>query len=102
LTIKPPYLSSVSFSPHTVTGGQSGKLIVTLASPAATGGAVISLTYPTNGALLVGAPSTVNIPAGGTTATVTFGTTAVASNSTVTVSATINGSTKGNTLTLTP
>jgi len=71
------------------------KLTVTLASPAATGGAVVSITYTSNGSLLIGAPSSLTVPAGSTTASATFSTSTVAANTDVIVSTTVNGSTKG-------
>ena len=102
LTIKPPYLASASFSPRTAKAGSNVKLTITLASPAPSTGAVVAITYTSNGSLLLGAPTSLSVPAGGLTASATFGTKTVSVNTDVIVSATVNGSTKGGTLTITP
>ena len=87
-----PTISSFTFSPSTGGSGAVITLTVTLTSAAPTGGVTISLT--TTNATLFPAPGTFTVPAGQTSANqaVTAGT--VTASTSVTVTATYNGSSK--------
>jgi trimeric autotransporter adhesin len=85
-----PSISTVSFAPASVAGGNSTTGTVTLASPAITGGAVVALSSD-NAAAKV--PATVTVAARATTANFTVNTTAVASTTSPTITATLNGTT---------
>jgi hypothetical protein len=69
LKVVRPKLASVSVSPSTVQGGTNSVLTVTLQAPAPVGGVVVNLkSFQANQASV---PTTVTIPAGSTSATVT-------------------------------
>jgi len=69
LKVVRPKLASVSVSPSTVQGGSNSVLTVTLRAPAPVGGVVVNLkSFQANQASV---PTTVTIPAGSTSATVT-------------------------------
>jgi hypothetical protein len=85
-------LSSLSLNPASVTGGNSSTGTVTLSGPAPAGGVQISLSSSNTGAASV--PPSVTIAAGATSATFTVSTTAVASQTAITISATYGGATK--------
>jgi len=101
LTVTPPGLVSLFLSPASVKGGGSTTSNkVTLNGPAPAGGVVVALASSDAG---VTVPASVTIP-GGSTASPLFSiaTTPVGANTTVTISATLNGASVTATLTITP
>jgi hypothetical protein len=93
-------VSGLTLNPTAVTGGRTSTGTVTLSGPAPTGGAIVSLSSSdTTTAVL---PSTVSIPAGGTSATFTVTTGVVTSTRSVTISAAYGGVTRTATLTVNP
>jgi hypothetical protein len=101
LLLAPPNpISSLSLSPTSVTGGTSSTGTVTLKQAAPTGGAVVSLTRSNPSAATV--PPSVTVPAGQKTATFGVTTFAVATSTTVTVTASYSGGTQSATLTVAP
>ena len=99
LTVNPPMLSSVTLSPTFVTGGSNSTGTVTLNGVAPAGGAAVSLSSSNNTAAQV--QSSVMVPAGSTTTTFTVTTSAVATITTVNITATYGGSASA-TLTVNP
>ena len=97
MTVK-PLLLSVSLAPVTTIGGTAVTGTVTLNAPSPVGGTVVSLS--TSNALVASTPSTVTVLAGATTATFTVVDQAVAANTNVNVSATLNGATRNAVLTV--
>ena len=95
----PASLSSVSFSPSTVTGGTSSAGTITLTAGAPSGGAVVTLA---SSQPLVTVPSSVTVPAGAASAKFTASTSAVTAPTSVTVSAIHNGVTRSAVLTVSP
>jgi dipeptidyl aminopeptidase/acylaminoacyl peptidase len=92
-------LVSLSLNPSTVTGGTPSTGTVTLTGPAPTGGIVVAL----NSALFAAqVPASVKVSAGHTSATFTITTTAVASQTTSAISATVGASSQSAILTITP
>ena len=95
LTVNPPgtapavALSSLSFSPASVTGGTSSTGTVRLASAAPSGGRTVSLSSP-NAAVSV--PASVTVPANQTSTTFTATTTSVTASTPVDVTASATGS----------
>ncbi|HTC36045.1 MAG TPA: hypothetical protein VK724_21885 [Bryobacteraceae bacterium] len=91
LTVNPPagaqpaLISGFAISPNTVSGGQGATGTVTLAQPAATGGASVNLASSSSAATV---PASVTIPAGQTTATVPVSTSTVSSSTTAIITAT--------------
>jgi hypothetical protein len=97
----PPTLSSLSLNPTSVVGGgQSSTGTVTLSGPAPAGGAQVTLS--SSNATVAGVPSSVMVAAGATNATFAVSTSAVASSTTVTISAIYGGATRSASLTVTP
>jgi hypothetical protein len=96
----PAALNGASVNPTSVTGGMSATGTVTLTAGAPSGGAVVSLTS-SNGAV-ASTPSSVTIAAGATSATFPVTTTAVTSNTSVTLTAAYGGASRSATLTVTP
>jgi hypothetical protein len=92
--------SSLSLNPASVTGGNSSTGTVTLSRPAPAGGAQVALSSSNTGA--AGVPSSVTIAAGATSATFVVSTSAVASQTVVTISATYGGATQSAALTVKP
>jgi hypothetical protein len=99
LTVLPVAVSGVTFYPSTVTAGNSAPLTVYLTGPAAAGTSV-SLTSSNPSLLQV--PSTVQLTTGATSASVTGTTSAVGSQTTVTVTASYNNSSAQGALTVLP
>ena len=97
-----PTVSSVTFNPSSIPNGHSTTGTVTLSGPAPSGGSVVGLGDDQPGVLNI--PSSVTVAAGATTAT--FQGTAqnlfVLSNTVVTTTATLGGSTAQGTVTVTP
>jgi hypothetical protein len=101
LTVPPsplPTLSSLTLNPTSVIGGAQSTGTVTLSGPAPAGGAQVALAS-NNGAASV--PSSVTVPAGATSATFTVGTSIVVASTSVTISASYNGTTQTATLSVT-
>jgi hypothetical protein len=97
----PPTLWSLSLNPISVVGGgQSSTGTVTLSGPAPAGGAQVTLS--SSNTTVAGAPSSVMVAAGARNATFAVSTGAVASSTTVTISAVYGGATRSASLTLTP
>lgn len=96
LTVNPPSqvtLQSLTISPQWVSGGSTATGTVQLSGPAPAGGAVIQLTSSNPSRASV--PTTVTVPAGQTTATFTIRTySRLFSITTVTVTATYNGTSR--------
>ncbi len=95
-----PAVSTIALSPSTIAGGGSSQGTVTLAGAAPTGGAAVQLT--SSNAAVTTVPSTITVPAGGTSASFAIGTTAVTASTAVTVAATSGGVTRSGTLTVVP
>jgi hypothetical protein len=93
-------LSSVSFNPASVVGGNASQGTITLTSGAGSGGAVVTLSSSNGGVASV--PPSVSVAAGAATATFTVSTTSVTTSTPVTISAAYNGLTRTATLTVTP
>ncbi len=92
-------LSSLSLNPATVVGGTSSTGTVTLTAPAGSGGTVVSLSDNSSTTVT---PSGVTVPGGATSASFTVTTSAVSSNQTATVTASLGSATRSASLTLTP
>ena len=87
----PVALSSVTLNPVSVTGGNPSTGTVTLSGPAPSGGAVVSLSSNNPAIASVPAGGSMTVPAGATTATFPMNTSAVATSTTVTISASYGG-----------
>ena len=100
LTISPIVLSAITVSPSSVTGGTSARAnTVRISSAAPPGGAVVTLT--SSNPAVAAVPASVTVPAGGTASpNFTITTTAVASQTPVTITATYGGVTLTGTLTV--
>jgi hypothetical protein len=95
-----PSLTSLTLSPTTVAGGASSTGTVTLGEAAPAGGAEVRLS---TSSISASAPASVTVAAGRTSATFTVTTSAVSSVSvTATITATYNGSTASEPLTIDP
>jgi LmbE family N-acetylglucosaminyl deacetylase len=91
LTVLPPVVSALNVSPASVMGGSPATGTVTLNAPAPAGGAQVALSSDSGAASV---PSSVTVPAGATSASFSFGTSAVANNTAVTLSASYGGATR--------
>jgi hypothetical protein len=99
LTVQPPSLHSLSaFSP--TTGGSLDSGIVMLNGQAPAGGLSVSLT--SSNPALASLPATVTVAPGDASFSFNFPTGAVTTNTTVTLTASLNGATQQTALTLTP
>ena len=85
-TVNQPIVSSVTLNPTSVPGGGTSTGTVTLTGPAPGGGAVVTLSSSNTSAAQV--PASVTVPANAITAAFTITTSAVGSNTTVTISGT--------------
>src|SRR5205807_617882 len=85
LTVLPPVLASLGLSATSVTGATPVTGTATLNRPAPSGGAIVSLS--SGNSAVASVPSGVTIPAGATSATFRATTNAVASSTTVIISA---------------
>jgi Beta-propeller repeat len=94
----PTALSTLQINPTTVVGGNasSGTIIVSVPAPDTT---VIALSSSNPAAAAV--PASVTVPTGGFTGTYTIATSAVAANTAVVITASLNGSTRTGTLMVT-
>jgi len=90
LTLTPPALTAIAINPNSVVGGVSSTGTVTIGANAPTGGMTLALSYSSKTGLNA-PPASILIPAGQKTATFTLGTVSVATNSVLTVTATLNG-----------
>jgi hypothetical protein len=100
LTVNPPLkVLSVALNPGSVTSGTNSTGTVTLSVAAPAGGATVQLASSNTSAATV--PATVTVAANSTTATFTASTLTVAASTSVTITATLNGSVTG-TLTVNP
>jgi hypothetical protein len=99
LTVLPPVISALSVSPASVTGGTAVTGTVTLNGPAPVGGAQVALSDNSGATSL---PASVTVAAGATSATFSIGTSAVADNTAVTISASYGGATRTASLTVLP
>ena len=97
LAVTAPLLSSLTTNPNPVQGGASATAVVSISSPAPSGGFVVSIQSD-NAAATV--PATVTIAAGATSATFTVSTIVVGSDRNVTVSVTAPGAAKSAVLTV--
>jgi hypothetical protein len=99
-TVQPPALQSLTIAPSTITGGATPGLIVMLTGQAPAGGAIVSLS--SSDPTLVQVPSNVTVAPGSPSATINVPTGPVTANTTVTISASLNGTALQTQLTLTP
>ena len=99
LTINPPLLQSIAFSPSSVVGLTPGKGTVTLTGAAPTGGIKVALSS-NNQAVTV--PATVTVLAGQTTATFAAKTVSVVSQTVATITGTQGSVSQTATLTVNP
>ena len=104
LTVTPPAapatLQNLTLSTTSVAGGSTVLGTVILSGAAPQGGAAASLA--SSNAAVVGVPPGLTVPQGATAATFSATTSAVSASTTVTISATYNGTTRTTTLTVTP
>ncbi len=89
----------MDLNPATVVGGNASSGTVVM-STSATGGAVVSLS--SSNPAVASVPATTTVPANGFTGSFVVNTSAVASTTSVTITATYNGVTRTATLTVTP
>jgi hypothetical protein len=94
----PTALTSLDVNPATVAGGDasSGTVVVSVSAPDTT---VVSLS--SSNPSVASVPATVTVPTGGFTGTFTIATAPVASTTSVVITATLNGSSRSSTLTVT-
>jgi hypothetical protein len=92
-TPQPPSLSAISVAPTTVIGGTSSQGTVTLTAAAPAGGVVVSLSSTNPRVATV--PASVTVPVGSTSATCNVTTSVVTSTSSVTISGSYAGVTRG-------
>lgn len=115
LTVLPPTLTALTLNPATVAGGTNSTGTVTISGPTPSAGMTIALSSPSSTssqrtltvlervAVAVGLPSSVNIPAGATSASFTMTTRPVAASTTHQIDAKWGAFTiKTATLTVTP
>jgi len=107
LTITPqpasgPSLTSLTLNPASVTGGSSSIGTVALNAPAPAGGAGVVVSLSSSNSAGAAVPPSVTILAGATSATFTVTTVAVPTATTSTISASYNGVTLTDVLTITP
>ena len=98
LTIAPPRVSKIAFSPSTVVGGTASLLTITLTAPAPSGGFKVSLSSSSKSVI---APSSVTVPSGQSSMQISVGTVGVGANTSVTLTATGGGGMTTATLNLT-
>jgi len=102
LTVTPsavPVISSLALSPVSVTGGSPSAATVTLNGPAPSGGAQVTLSSNNPAA---GVPASVTVSPGGTSASFSVITSAVATSTPVSISASYGGATQTASLTVIP
>ena len=99
LSVSQPTVSALQCSPSTVSSGGSSTCTVTLAAAAPSGGAAVTVSDNST-ALTV--PASVSVTAGTTTASFNATAGTVSANQAVTVTASLNGSSKTASVTVTP
>ncbi|HZH97376.1 MAG TPA: hypothetical protein VEX38_00265, partial [Fimbriimonadaceae bacterium] len=100
VTVQPSStVEQVTANPSTVKGGTSTSGVVTLSSPAPSGGAVVPLSSSSSYVIV---PSSVTVPAGSTSATFTIATKQVGGTYSRVIYASRNGVTRTAAVTLTP
>ncbi|MFL5309744.1 MAG: hypothetical protein ACJ79H_04745, partial [Myxococcales bacterium] len=99
LTVQPPSLQSISFSPSTMSGGADASATVMLNGQAPAGGAVVSLSSDSPA---VKAPASITVAPGNFSAFFPVPTSAVAAPTTATVTASWNGGSAQGQLKLVP
>ena len=97
LTITPATVSSLTFSPSSVFGGNSSVGTVSLSGVAPTGGLIVKLS---SSVTIATVPASVTILAGASSATFAVKTSPVSSQKTATISANLNGNSKAGMLTI--
>lgn len=98
LTVKAPALSSGSLNPTSVRGGTASTGTVILSGPAPPGGAVVTLTSSNSSVATV--PPSVSVVANALSASFSIATLPVAANTSVSISAVYNGTTRNADLTV--
>lgn len=101
VTVRAPVLSGIAFSPKTIGTGQHSTLTATLSTPAPSGGISIGVAY-VNGAALDNPPTSIVVPAGATTGSISVLGAAVGGSTTVTATATLAATNKSAVLTVNP
>lgn len=99
LTLTPPIIKSVVFNPSKVTGGSNTNFVVTLNVSAAVD-TTIPITVVSGGAAIASIPPSVTVTAGSTSGSAVVTTAPVSTQTTVQVSATLNGKSKTASLTV--
>lgn len=99
LTVQAPLLHSVSVDPSLIIGGNSVSGTITLHHPAPTGGVTVAISASTTDATM---PYTLMIPAGAITNTFTITTFGVQSTVKININASVSGTIKSTSLTITP
>lgn len=97
---KSPTIVSLTLSPSSLRGGKAVTVTVSLSGPAPKGGAVVALR--SSNAVALPVPPSVTVPAGSKSATFTVSTRRPLTNTTVSLTATFNGTKAGAKLTVTP
>ncbi len=95
-----PTLTSLTINPSTIISGSSSTVTVMLNGPAPQNGAQVGLTSTNNSAFPI--PSSLIIPAGGTTGSISVQAGTVSASTTVTVTANYNSSAVSGVVTVTP
>jgi WD40 repeat protein len=98
LTVTPPTVDSVSFSPAGVKGSLNSTGTVTISDPAPAAGLLVTLSSATP--TVVGVPASVTVASGSTTATFAATTTPVTADTPVVVTAAVGTATAAGTLTV--
>lgn len=93
-------VASIAVNPPSVTGGASSQATVTIAAPAPASG--LNVVLSSSDPAVVSAPQSLAIAAGQTTASAAVPTSAVSQTTSVTISASYNGSTAGANLSVLP
>jgi hypothetical protein len=101
LTVRPIRAQLLTLSPNRVRGGTMVSGVVTLECPAAPGAVAVSFTS-SNAAVAAATVPSITVPAGATTGSFAVRTSAVSSETSVTIYAWVFGVRKGVTLTVTP
>ena len=91
---------SLSVNPTSVAAGNTATGTVTLSGAAGTGGVVVNLSTDKNGT--AGVPASVTVPAGTSTVNFPISTRVATVNTAVTITATLSGTSRSATLTVTP
>src|SRR5262245_21272340 len=95
----PPTLSTMDTNPSSVVGGNSSTSTVVLSTPAPFGGALVS--FSSSNPAVASVPASATVPENSFTATITITTAAVQATTSVTITASYNGTTRSAVLTVT-